>query len=604
MYEYSRIPASGRRWTHRIVFLFSFCSLWQMTATAYGEQSRRVLVFYELGRSATATARADREIREVLEKRIIYYAGSKEHNLPGGSVVLNREPSVMEAYGRYVFGGLVLLFGQLLLIIQLLSQRAKERTVRRHLHQSEARLREAQSIARCGSWVWDVAKSEAHWSDEMYRILGLSLGGVPPGDRTLPIGEGAQYAAKMKGVCETRLSYGEEYRVVRPNGEERIVVESGQPRYDSQQRPLFVVGTLLDVTEMRLTVQALRESEERFRTMADGAPIMMWMSGVDGLRTDFNRSWLNYTGRSIEEELGDGWATGVHPEDLQICLRGYAEAFDARAPFSLEYRLRRYDGQYHWISGTGSPRFLSDGTFAGYIGCCFDIHDRKAMEASRVELARRLMGAQEAERSRIARELHDGIGQEIALLSIQMQRASASIWPKSNSKDNEMQQFSNKLAEIGVHVSHLSHKLHSSELEYLGLAVAITKLCREFSEEYPIKVSCACRSIPKNLSSDIGLTFLRIVQESLHNVAKHSGAKTVHVEVTAASEEICLSVYDDGAGFDVQQSKTAAGLGLVSMRERIYLVGGVLTIDSAMGAGTTVRAWAPLAAVSLQALDT
>jgi PAS domain S-box-containing protein len=598
LYDYSRIPASGRSWTHRIVFLFSCCSLWQMTATACGEQSRHALVFYELGRWSAVTDRADREIRTT------YHAGSEEHNSPSDGVVLNREPSVIQAYGRYVFGGLVLLFGQLLLILQLLSQRAKERAIRRRLHESEARLREAQSIARCGSWVWDVAKSEAHWSDEMYRILGLRLGEIPPANRTLPMGDEAQYAAKMKRVCETRLSYSEEYRVVWPNGEELIVVESGQPRYDSQQRPLFVVGTLLDVTEMRLTVQALRESEERFRTMADGAPIMMWMAGVDKLCTDFNRSWLNYTGRSIEEEVGNGWASGVHPDDLQRCLKVYVDAFDARVPFSMEYRLRRYDGQYHWISDDGSPRFLSDGTFAGYIGCCFDIHDRKAMEASRVELARRLMGAQEAERSRIARELHDGIGQEIALLSIQMQRASASMWPKSDSKDSAMQQFSNKLAEIGVHVSHLSHKLHSSELEYLGLAVAITKLCREFSEEYPIKISCACRNIPKDLNSDIGLTFLRIVQESLHNVAKHSGAKTAHVEVTGTSEEIRLSVYDDGAGFDVPQSKTAAGLGLVSMRERIYLVGGVLTIDSAMGAGTTVRALAPLAAVSLQTLDT
>jgi PAS domain S-box-containing protein len=528
----------------------------------------------------------------------------QERNLPGGSVVLNHEPPVIEAYGRYVFGGLVLVFGQLLLILQLLSQRAKERMIRRHLHESEARLREAQSIARCGSWVWDVTKSEAQWSDEMYRILGLTVGDVLPANRILPVDTGPQYAAKMKRVSEARMSYSEEYRVVLPKGEERIVVESGQPRYDSQQRPLFVVGTLLDVTEMRLTVQALRESEERFRTMADGAPIMMWMAGVDKLCTDFNRSWLTYTGRSIEQEVGNGWASGVHPDDLQRCLKIYVENFDARAPFSMEYRLRRYDGQYHWISDDGSPRFLSDGTFAGYIGCCLDIHDRKAMELSRFELARRLMGAQEAERSRIARELHDGIGQEIALLSIQMQRASALAGAKSALIDNGIQQFSSKLAAIGVHVSHLSHKLHSSELEYLGLAVAITKLCREFSEEYPIKLSCSCRHIPKDLSNDIGLTFLRIVQESLHNIAKHSSAKTAHVEVTGSVEEISLTVYDDGAGFDVQQSKTAAGLGLVSMRERVYLVGGTFSIASAVGAGTTVCASAPLATVSPQTLNT
>jgi PAS domain S-box-containing protein len=572
-----------------------------MTVTGGAEESFHSRISDELRQSSDTVDILDGVIFEVVEKQTSHDIGFREDNLPAGNNTPEREPTLMEAYGRYVFGGLVLLFGELLLILQLLSQRAKERMTRRHLHESEARLREAQSIARCGSWVWDIAKSEAHWSDEMYRILGVSVGDVLPANRTLPMNDGPQYAAKMKKVFETGLSYSEEYRVALPNGEERIVVESGQPRYDSQQKPLFVVGTLLDVTEMRLTVQALRESEERFRTMADGAPIMMWMSGIDRRRTDFNRGWLNYTGRSIEEEAGHGWSNGVHPDDLQRCLKINAEAFEARVPFSLEYRLRRYDGQYHWINGTGSPRFLSDGTFAGYIGCCFDIHDRKMMEAAMLELGRRLMGAQEAERSRIARELHDGIGQEIALLSIQMQRAAASMWAKSDSKDG-MQQFSKKLADIGVHVSHLSHKLHSSELEYLGLAVAITKLCREFSEEYPIKVSCACRNIPKDLNGDIGLAFLRIVQESLHNVAKHSGAKTAHVEVTGTAEEVSLCVIDDGTGFDVQRSKTAAGLGLVSMRERIYLVWGEFTIDSEVGAGTTVRAWAPLTATMLQTL--
>jgi PAS domain S-box-containing protein len=585
-----RIPASaGQRWVHRIALLFVCCSLWQMTASAGAEESRRVLMFYGQGPSSIRVDIVDCQVCEVLEVYTNSYADVRL--------------SIMEPYGRYVFVGLTVLFAQLFLILQLLSERRKERTSRRHLHESEARLREAQSIAQCGSWVWYVARNEAHWSDEMYRILGLTVGSVGPKNRLLPISDGVLFAAKMKTVSESRLSYSEEYRVVRPNGEERIVVESGQPRYDSRQKPLFVVGTLLDVTEMRHAVQALRESEERFRSMADGAPIMMWMAGVDKLCTDFNRSWLTYTGRSIEEEVGNGWARGVHPEDLQRCLKIYTDAFEARVPFSMEYRLRRYDGQYHWISDDGSPRFLNDGTFAGYIGCCLDINDRKEMELSRLDLARRLMGAQEAERVRIARELHDGIGQEIALLSIQMQRASASMWPQLDSTDNGIQQLASRLAAIGVHVSHLSHKLHSSELEYLGLAVAITKLCREFSEEYPIKLSSACRNIPKDLNNEIGLTFFRIVQESLHNVAKHSGAKTVHVEITSTADEVSLSVCDDGTGFDIQRLKNAPGLGLVSMRERVYLVGGTFTIDSSVGAGTTVRACAPLATISLQTLD-
>jgi PAS domain S-box-containing protein len=522
--------------------------------------------------------------------------GLKERNLPAESIVLNRQPTLMDAYGRYVFGALLLLFVLLLLIFELLRQRAKERSIKWHLHESEARLREAQSIAQCGSWVWDIAKDKMYWSDEMYRILGLVPQSVAAEGRLIHPGDDQYYVAKMLEASDAHRPYSAEHRIVRPNGEERFVLVSGQTKYDSQQKPVSMIGTMLDVTKQRQAEQVLRESEERFRTMADGTPIMMWMAGVDKLCTDFNLGWLQFTGRSIEEEVGNGWADGVHPDDLQRCLRIYNEAFDARLPFTMEYRLRRYDSQYHWISDTGSPRFLVDGTFAGYIGCCLDIHDRKAGELARHELARRLMGAQEAERSRIARELHDGIGQEIALLGIQMQRASASIWPASGPKKFGMKEFSDKLAAIGVHVGRLSHQLHSSELEYLGLTAAITKLCREFSEQYPIKVTCTCLRIATKIDNDVALTFLRIIQESLHNVAKHSGAKTVQVEVTGTGKELRLSVRDDGSGFDVQESTSAAGLGLISMRERMEVIGGEFVIESTPGGGTSIRACVPVAA--------
>ncbi len=352
---------------------------------------------------------------------------------------------------------------------------------------------------------------------------------------------------------------------------------------------------MLDVTELRRKEQVLGESEERFHALVDAAPVMMWMSDVDKLCTSFNRGWLAFTGRKIEEEIGNGWADGVHPDDLQRCLKIYIEAFDARLSFSMEYRLRRHDGQYRWIRDDGSPRYLPDGTFAGYIGCCLDIHDRKALSLERIELARRLMSAQEAERSRIARELHDGIGQEIALLGIQMQRASGSSSLEPGVPNPEIQQFSAKLAAIGVHVGRLSHQLHSSELEYLGLTVAVTKLCREFSEESPIKVTCNCSNIPAKLDNDIALTFLRLVQESLHNVAKHSGARSVQVDLIGTSEELSLIVYDDGVGFDVRQLKSAPGLGLISMRERVNLIGGEFVINSTPGDGTSIRVRVPIA---------
>lgn len=126
-------------------------------------------------------------------------------------------------------------------------------------------------------------------------------------------------------------------------------------------------------------VAALTESERRFRTVADSAPVLLWMSSTDG-RTFFNQGWLNFTGRTLEQELGDGWADGVHPEDERACLETYTTAFEARREFQMEYRLRRADGNYRWVLDTGKPRFTPNGKFIGYIGSCIDISDRREVE--------------------------------------------------------------------------------------------------------------------------------------------------------------------------------------------------------------------------------
>jgi PAS domain S-box-containing protein len=148
--------------------------------------------------------------------------------------------------------------------------------------------------------------------------------------------------------------------------------------------PLYLVAILIQ--QRRATERSLRESEERFRNMADSAPVMIWMSGTDKRCDFFNRGWLSFRGRTMDQELGDGWAEGVHSDDLQHCLEIYDSSFDARRPFEMEYRLRRYDGEYRWVMDRGVPRRSDDGEFLGYIGSVIDITDRKRAEEARQDL--------------------------------------------------------------------------------------------------------------------------------------------------------------------------------------------------------------------------
>jgi PAS domain S-box-containing protein len=401
----------------------------------------------------------------------------------------------------------------------------------------------------------------------------------------------------LKHAFERVLAQGSvrnlEARLRTKSGDWLIVLLSAEViEFDGQACVLTVAE---DITERKQAEDALRESEERFRVMADSAPMMMWMAGPDKGCTDFNRGWLEFTGRTLQQECGDGWVAGLHPSDLRRCINSYHAAFDQKQPFTLEYRLRRHDGEYRWVTDTGVPRLLLDGRFVGYIGCCIDVDDQKQAELERTELSRRLMTAQEAERTRIARELHDGIGQALAVLGIQMQSASQPAALRLGKKNPGLQELCGKLKEIGNQVSRLSHQLHSSELEFLGLAVAVKGLCREFSEQYHIKVECACSDIPEGLDNDVALCFLRIVQEALHNVAKHSRASKVRVEVSGGANDLTLAISDDGVGFEMSNMRKTAGLGMVSMRERMHLIGGEFTIVSKPGGGTKIQAQAPLA---------
>jgi PAS domain S-box-containing protein len=369
---------------------------------------------------------------------------------------------------------------------------------------------------------------------------------------------------------------------------------SGSLIRDAHGRGLYFVAEVLDITERKRINQDLIESEGRFRLVANSAPVLIWMSGTDKLRTFFNKCWLDFTGRTVKQELGEGWARGVHPADLEHCLSISSGAFDARVDFEMEYRLRRYDGKYRWIVDYGVPRLESDGTFCGYIGSCVDITDRKMNAESLEELSGRLIAAQEIERGRIARELHDDFSQRLALLGIGLSR----LWKKRPESEEEertvVRELWNRTQEISSDVHRLSHQLHSSKLQHVGLGPALMGLCEEISEKYGIQVEFTDRGVAPEIPKDVGLCLFRVTQEALSNVVKHSRAKQAQVELCKARDEIRLQIVDAGAGFDVALSHTDVGIGLIGMRERLRLVGGKLSVQSAPTRGTAILAEVPL----------
>jgi PAS domain S-box-containing protein len=378
--------------------------------------------------------------------------------------------------------------------------------------------------------------------------------------------------AQKLATGNVTLSFENRYRC--KDGSYKWLVWNSVP--DVELKLLYAVAH--DVTEHKRAEAALIESEQRFRYVTDTAPMMVWMSGKDKLCNYFNKPWLDFTGRTLEQEFGNGWAEGIHPDDYIHCLETYTNAFDARQDFRMEYRLRRFDGEYRWLLDIGVPRFTPEGEFLGYIGSCIDIEQRKQVESQ-------------------IQQLNETLEERVKQRTVQLEAANKELESFSYSVSHDLRA---PLRHITGFVDLLQKRLDSTELDettqrYLNIITEATKqagkliddlltfsrvgrtemrhtmidmnlLVREVQRELLIEtknreVSWQVESLPQ-IEGDPAMLRL-VLRNLLENAVKYSKTRPI-TEVTLGSitseQEVVFFVRDNGIGFDMKYAHKLFGV--------------------------------------------
>lgn len=388
-----------------------------------------------------------------------------------------------------------------------------------------------------------------------------------------------------------------------------------------------------------LALERLRKAHESLRTLADGAPVMIWMTDARGSLVHVNRTWCEFTGQRADQ-LADAWGRTVHPDDQLAVRERIARGVREQAPFELEFRMRRADASFCWVLASCTPRHGAAGVFDGHVGCCLDISVRRAavavLEQARGELqdqladrteqvletnrllidevrarrqaneqllaqraelrrlAERLTLAEERERRRIADGLHDHVGQALAVAKLHLGMLLADVPPAVA----ERVSFVRSLVEEGIeHTRSLTFDLAPHALHELGLVAALESLAADTLARYGLTATCHDDGVDKPVSEATRTILFLAVRELVHNVAKHAQARNVRIVTRREDTRLRIDVEDDGVGFVVavdDDRQVGGGYGLLNVRERVEHLGGGVAIDSAPGRGTRVVLTGPI----------
>ena len=387
-------------------------------------------------------------------------------------------------------------------------------------------------------------------------------------------------------------------RELSPNGEIQNIEHEIEGKGDVRRALLVHIksvsikgGTVLyvcrDVTERKKAEQALRSNEERLKLALQAASAGTWDWHVpSGEMTWSPESERMFGARDgVRPPSFDSFLDRVHPFDRKRVAETMTDAMDRAASYETEFRVLGYDEIERWVLAKGKA--LRNGKPLRMLGVFVDVTARHHANETLRDLGGRLIHAHEEERIRLSQELHDDVGQRLALLS-------AEIGVLRQQGVGQVEKLFVHVDGISRSLRRLTHELHPALLRQLGLSSSIGRLCDEIADATPIVVRREIGALPIDIASDVSLSLYRIVQEALHNVIKHSRATTVTVTLKGTPDEIELSVFDDGVSFDPSSERHMGGLGLISMRERARLVRGRLALTSKPGYGTRVDVHVPL----------